>query len=362
MTRKVFSIKKFLLFLFIMLLIIIGSLIGTYFYLITAPSKESKQVNIYVEKGSNYSTIATTLKEKGLIRSQLAYKIYLKLNTPNNSLEYGDYVLKTNYDLEELINTLGKGSVSLADTISVTFIEGNNVRHFIKTVTSNFNITEEEILNKLDDENYINTLINDYWFLTDEIKNKEIYYPLEGYLFPDTYEFYTSADIDDIFRKLLDNMSKKLEPYKESIENSDKTIHEMITLSSIVEKEGANDSDRKMIAGVFYNRLRDGWSLGSDPTTYYAEKIDDNVRDLKMSELNSCNAYNTRSSCLNGKLPVGPICNPGLASLVASIEPEKHNYYYFVADKNGKNYFNETQAGHDSTINKLKREGLWITY
>ena len=156
--------------------------------------------------------------------------------------------------------------------------------------------------------------------------------------------------------------AKKLEPYKESIENSDKTIHEMITLSSIVEKEGANDSDRKMIAGVFYNRLRDGWSLGSDPTTYYAEKIDDNVRGLKMSELNSCNAYNTRSSCLNGKLPVGPICNPGLASLVASIEPEKHNYYYFVADKNGKNYFNETQAGHDSTINKLKREGLWITY
>ena len=180
MTKKVFNIKKFLLFLLCLILIIIGSLIGTYFYLISAPSKESKQVNIYVEKGSTYSTIAGILKEKDLIRSQFAYKVYLKLNNPIQSLEYGDYVLKTNYDLKELINTLGKGSVSLADTVSVTFIEGKNVRHFIKKVTENFNITEKEILEKLEDEDYIDVLIDDYWFLTDEIKNNDIYYSLEG--------------------------------------------------------------------------------------------------------------------------------------------------------------------------------------
>ena len=95
---------------------------------------------------------------------------------------------------------------------------------------------------------------------------------------------------------------------------------------------------------------------------YYAEKLDNWSVDLKVSQLNKCNAYNTRSTCMNGKLPVSPVCNPGIDSIVASIEPTKHKYYYFVADKNGKTYFNETDSGHIKTVNKLKSEGLWIEY
>lgn len=362
MTKKVLNIKKIILFIILLIILMITSLISTYLFLISSVSKEGKSINIYIEEGSSYSSIATMLKEKGLIRSSFVYKIYIKLNEPTNQLEYGNYVLKTNYTIEEIISMLEKGSVNLADTISVTFIEGKNMRHFIKNITEKFNITSDEILNKLNDDSYLDILIDDYWFLSDEIKNNEIYYPLEGYLFPDTYEFYTSADIDDIFRKLLDEMGNNLESYKGEIEKSGKTIHEILTLSSIVELEGVNSEDRKSIAGVFNNRLNDNWSLGSDPTTYYAEKIDDNIRDLKQSELDECNAYNTRSSCMQGKLPVGPICNPSLDSIIATIEPEKNDYYYFVADKNGKNYFNKTEAEHNKTINELKSEGLWITY
>ena len=236
------------------------------------------------------------------------------------------------------------------------------MRYVIKKITENFNITEKEILNKLNDQEYLDTLINDYWFLTDEIKNEKIYYSLEGYLYPDTYEFYKSADVDDILRKMLDNMSKKLEPLKQDIESSKYTLHQMLTLSSIIELEAGNAGDRKGVAGVFYNRLEDNWSLGSDVTTYYAVKEDNYLRDLYKSELQDCNAYNTRSSCMAGKLPVSPICSPGLESITATITPTKHDYYYFVADKNGKTYFNETDSGHQKTCNKLKSDGLWIEY
>lgn len=361
MKKKVFNFKKFLLFIIVLIIIIVGCMVGAYFYLIGAPSSKSESVNIFVSEGSTYSSIGGMLKENNLIKSELAYKIYIKLNPPKD-LEFGDYILKTNYDLEELITTLEKGSVSLAATKRVTFTEGKNMRYVIKTITDNFEISEEEILKKLSNEKYLDELISEYWFLSDEIKNKNIYYSLEGYLFPDTYEFYTSADVDDIFRKMLDNMKNKIEKYKNDIENNKYSFHEMLTLSSIVEQEASNASDRSGVAGVFYNRLNNGWSLGSDVTTYYAEKIDNFSRDLTKSELNDCNSYNTRSSCMTGKLPVGPICNPGIESIVATINPIKHKYYYFVADKTGKTYFNETDSGHNSTVTRLKREGLWIEY
>jgi UPF0755 protein len=244
----------------------------------------------------------------------------------------------------------------------VTFVEGKNMRYIINKITSEFDIEEKEILNLLKDESYLDRLIEKYWFITEDVKNKKLYYSLEGYLFPDTYEFYVNTTPEDIFRTMLNNMENKLSKYKEEVENSKYSIHQMITLASIIELEASSAGDRKGVAGVFYNRLKDGWSLGSDVTTYYAEKIDNWSRDLKKSELNSCNDYNTRSNCLKGKLPVGPICNPGIKSIEATIEPTNHSYYYFVADKYGKTYFNKTDSGHVSTVNKLKREGLWIEY
>ena len=157
-------------------------------------------------------------------------------------------------------------------------------------------------------------------------------------------------------------MEEKLKPYKDEITKSKYSIHQILTLASIIELEAGKANDRAGVAGVFYNRLKSGWALGSDVTTYYAVKIDLSDRDLKMSEIRDCNSYNTRASCMAGKLPVGPICNPSKGSLVATIEPKNHKYYYFVADKNGKTYFNKTDAEHTSTVARLKREGLWFEY
>ncbi len=361
MTKKVFSVKKFLIFIFVLCLIVVGILVGTYFYLINYRSSDSETITINIGKGNSYGTIGSILKDNDLIKSELVYKIYVKLHRPEG-LEAGDYVLKKSYNLDEIIDTLKKGSVNLASTKKITFIEGKNMRYIISNITNTFNITEKEILDKLSDSSYLDSLISKYWFLTDDIKNKDIYYSLEGYLYPDTYEFYETATIEDIFKGMLDNMNNKISKYKEEVENSDYSIHQMLTLASIIELEAGREADRKGVAGVFYNRLKDNWSLGSDVTTYYAEKIDNYSRDLRMSELNDCNKYNTRSSCMAGKLPVSPICNPGLESIVAAFEPTNHKYYYFVADKNGKTYFTKTDSEHNKKCNELKRDGLWINY
>ena len=217
-------------------------------------------------------------------------------------------------------------------------------------------------MNKLSDKEFLEDLIEKYWFLTDDILNDKLYYALEGYLYPSTYQFSQDASIEDIIGKMLDAMGNVLGTYKEQIENNETSIHEVLTMASIVELEGANSNDRKGVAGVFYNRLHSGWSLGSDVTTYYAAKVEMSERDLYQYEIDEVNDYNTRPAAMAGKLPIGPICSPSLNSIKSSLEPEEHDYYFFVADKNKKTYFTKTNTEHQEIINKLKSEGLWYIY
>ena len=141
---------------------------------------------------------------------------------------------------------------------------------------------------------------------------------------------------------MLDEMGEQLDKYKDIIDKSDFSVHEILTMASIVELEGASADDRAGVAGVFYNRINDGWSLGSDVTTYYFLKIDDFKQSLNGNKnLYTCdNAYNTRCTSFTG-LTVGPISNPGSESIEATINYDKHNYYYFVADCKGKTYLNK---------------------
>lgn len=324
-------------------------------------SKSSKIIEFEVKNGHSYTSLAHELKENNLIKSELFYKIYIKINKPK-PLKSGIYKLNKNMSLKELVKNLEKGTIYSNNLVTITFKEGINIRKIIEIITQNTNIKEETILSKLKDENYLNKLINNYWFIDESIKNKSIYYSLEGYLFPDTYQVLKTSNIEEIFKVMLDNMDKKLTKYKDTIKKSKYNIHQLLTLASIIELEAAASDDRAGVAGVFYNRLKSGWSLGSDVTTYYAAKVDMSERDLYLKEINDYNAYNTRSSKMAGKLPVSPICIPSIESIDAAINPKTHNYYYFVADKNKKTYFNINENGHNATIARLKRNNLWYEY
>lgn len=324
----------------------------------TSNSDTKKIVNI--EKGT-INDIAKTLKDNNLIKNVSIFKVYIKL-TNKTSLKAGTYELSENMGVEKIVKILEEGTKYNPNEISITFKEGINIRKIATLISENTNNSYDDVIKKASDETFIDTLINKYWFLTEDIKNKNIYYSLEGYLFPDTYRFNNrEVTTEEIFTKMLDEMDKKLSKYKDEINKSDLSVHEIITLASVVELEGAKATDRKGVAGVFYNRLASSAypTLGSDATTYYASKIDDWSYSLTYKELNDCkNKYNTRCSSNTG-LPIGPICNPGIESIEATINPDKHEYYYFVADCNGKVYLTKNSTEHNNIINKLKKEDNW---
>lgn len=359
--------KKRILIITITLIILVVILVavGAIFYYnnsLKAVSSDSEKVVVEIDKGMVTSQIADRLENKGLIKSALTFKIYSKLNKVSG-MQAGTYKLDKNMSVEEIIKAIQKGSDYHPDSLDITFLEGKNMRWIAKTIADKTNNTESDVFNKLEDKQYIKSLIQKYWFLTDEIENENIYYPLEGYLFPDTYNF-TNKDVtvEQIFTAMLDQMGDKLEKYRTKMENAGASIHRLLTVASITELEAAKKEDRAGVAGVIYNRLKSNMAIGSDVTTYYAIKVDMSERDLYQSELDRYNPYNTRGPSMNGKLPIGPISTVGIESIEAAFSPEQNDYLYFVADKNGKVYFAKDVQGHNNNIENLKSQGLWFTY
>ena len=352
---------KIIMIILAILLVCIFAVAFFYNYQISAISKDDTPVVVEVKQGSIYS-IGNTLYEKGLIRNIFIYKVYVKFNRVKD-LKASTYIFRKNMKLKEMIDMMSDGNNYNPDQIVITFTEGLNVRKIAHLIEEKTNNKYDDVINLMADTEYIDELISKYWFLTEDIKNPKIYYPLEGYLFPNTYAFRNKdVTVKEIIKTMLDEMDKQLTPYKDKIDN----VHNTLTMASIVELEGGNADDRAAVAGVFYNRLNDtsGYypSLGSDITTYYYLKIDDFKVSLNGNpNLEACdNAYNTR--CVNFKgLPVGPVSNPGKESIEATVNYTKHDYYYFVADCKGKTYLSKNSWEHGNTIQKLKNEGNWCS-
>lgn len=357
--------KKFKITLIIILIVLIITTLTSFALLFYKNSLESVGssddiVTFTINNGTSSKTIIDDLYDAKLIKNKNVGYIYLKLHK-NILLQAGVYELNRGMSMPQILESINNGDV-VDNSVTITFVEGKRITYYATQIAQKLPFTEEEVLAKINDSEFINQLVNEYWFLTDDIKNDKLYYALEGYLYPDTYQFDEDATLEDVIKKLLSRTDTFLTKYKEAFESNKYSIHEILTMASIVELEGANSDDRASVAGVFYNRLNAGWNLGSDVTTYYAAKIDMATRDLYQAEIEDKNDYNTRSDYLAGKLPVGPICNPSSESILATLEYKEHNYFYFVADKNKHTYFATNYDEFLSTINKLKNEGLWYEY
>ena len=367
--------KKSFIFLGIIFAIILVGIISIFtWYKIgtTAPkNEENKDIIIEIKSGTSTKEITKLLKNNSIIRNELVAQIYIKLHDVKG-LQAGKYLFNGQDSLKTVLNTLETGKV-MDETVTITFLEGKNMRYIASTIAEKTNNTANDVYELLKDNTYIISLIDKYWFLSKTILDENIYYPLEGYLYPDTYSFENKdVSVKTIFEKMLDQTSKILAKYKkegeeggggqkeQTIENI--SVHQMLTIASIIELEGNNSENRAKIASVIYNRLANNMSLGSDVTTYYAIKVDMGERNLYKKEIETYNAYNTRGPNMNGKLPIGPIANPSEESITATLNPYKENYLYFVADKNGDIYFSKTYEEHQNTINTLKKKGLWYEY
>lgn len=337
------------------LLILLGSYL---FYQNSLKGVNDKSlISFEVLENDTYSTLASRLKQKKLIKNELTYKVYLKLHTPKKGLKVGFYPLNKAMGVVEILNVLEKGPDSKLNNFNITFPEGIHMRKVAALISSKTGYTKESVLEAAADKTFLNKMISKYWFLENSILDKNIYYPLEGYLYPDTYTFSKDDTVQDILNKMLSNTEKKLKPIKQDIEKNKYSTHEILTLASVVELEASTKQDREGVAAVFFNRLNKGMGLESDVTTYYGLKKE--LTESINGQVYEYTPYNTRNTSLNGKLPIGPICSPSIDSIEAVIHPKTSKYYYFVADTSKKVYFATTYQEHLGIIKKLKGQGKW---
>jgi len=249
----------------IILTVIIVSVCGYYRFMLGPVSNDNTTKEITIASGSTTSDIANVLKENNLIRNVNVFKIYVKINKKNN-LKASIYQLSENMGVEKIINILTEGNNYNPDVVKVTIPEGKHISEIAEIYANATNNSKDDLLKSWNDKEFVNRLIDEYWFITEDVLNKNIRYSLEGYFFPDTYEFI-NKDVteEDIAKKMLNQMDKVLTKYKTEIEKSKYTVHEILTLSSIVEYEAID-----IIVFMLYNKTKKehiknkkgkGWAL-----------------------------------------------------------------------------------------------------
>ena len=332
---------KIILIISAIIIALIAIFVGIYFYLLSSVSSGSTKVSFTVNRGDSKMEIVSNLKDAGLIRNKYAALIYIVLSG-NTNIQAGNYELNRNMSTEDIIKSLANGDIinTERDSVSLTFKEGITLEEYLKILSENTNLEYDTMISEINDSEFLNNLINDYWFLTDEILNSDLYYGLEGYLYPNTYQVHTETTLNEVVRKMLDETAKKLDPLKDAIATSNYSVHEILTMASIAEKEAMNYEDRCKVAQVIYKRLDIGMNLGMDVTAYYG--VHKSMTDaLTALDLADNNPYNTRNTSLIG-LPVGPICNPSVESIESVLNPADTNYIYFFADiLTGNVYFTD---------------------
>lgn len=333
-----------LLILILILAVLVG--FGGYYTMGLRPVDPTSEEEVVVEipSGSGASAIVDILDDAGLVRNKFCAKVNSRIGHYNN-LQANTYVLSPSMSFQEIMKIINTGDFEYISKESIEVKDGARLQQVAEAMAEQLPYTADEILARWSDKEYLNELIDRYWFLTDEILDKDVMYPLEGYLYADTY-FVTSdaEDIDGFTEMCLDRMDSVLSEYRSDIEASGYSVHEILTLASIVNKE-AMAEDQAGVAGVFMNRLDQGMSLGSDVTVCYIFQ-EDRV-DLKVSQLESTNPYNTRKFA---GLPPGPICQMTSGAIEATLNYEKHDYLFFIADENGIVRYSTDEAGHESNI------------
>lgn len=349
--------KKFVIVMVVLVLIFVMGL-GFYYFWGIKPLGESEDIVLFtVEPGTSKTLIAKNLEKAQLIRSQYAFDMYLFFHHYN--IQAGEYELSNSMTPDKILSKFSSGDVKINSSV-ITFIEGTKITDYAKLLGDALDFSKSDFLATQSDKEFLQSLIDDYWFLDESILNDDLYYPLEGYLFPDTYEFLNNLSAEDVIKMMLDHTALKLEPYKEEMLKSSYGVSELLTMASIVEKEANTDDERKMASQVFYTRLNENWSLGSDVTAFYGSKKEMGKDSETWEVLNAHNPYNTRltDGSMNGKLPIGPICNPSISSIEAALFPTATDYHYFVANTcTGELSFMKQASEFYAKTNELQESG-----
>lgn len=311
----------------------------SYITMPVSTGSDAKAVIVRVRPGMDASAIASMLEEEGVIRSSEHFRWFNRLYVVDKKLQAGDYLLSTDMSLSQIVERLQHGRV---EPISVMFPEGLHLRQIADTLADKGLVDRERFLEVARDE----TLVYG--------SNSPIPKPvasLEGYLFPDTYLFAPTMTEEQIVRIMADRFVEVALPLlQETAAPLELSIHEVVTLASIVEKEALFRREQSTIASVFFNRLAINMPLQADPTVAYL--FDEHRSRLLFADLEIPSPYNTYR---NRGLPPGPIASPGLHAIQAVLRPERTDYMYFVGRGDGTHVFTRTFNEHVRAANQIRR-------
>ena len=326
----------FKLFLIFGILFIIGSFgVYQYYQASLRPTDPGEAVVVEIPKGSSSKKIATLLEQHEIIKNSQTFVIYLQQNGKSNQLQAGKYQFQPGQPVDDVIKKLTNGEI-FVDSIEVTIPEGWTI-----TQIAAF-LDEKELVNK---EKFI-TEANTGSFSYPFVKSipTSLPYRLEGYLFPKTYQIRKGASEHEIIDRMLAQFHEEYHSaWTEQLKARNMSIHDMVTLASIIEREVAVAKERPIVAGVYYNRMSQDILLQADATVQYA--LGKQKERLTYKDLELDHAYNTYK---HKGLPPGPIAAPGKSALEAVVKPEQHDYLFYVTKKNGtgEHFFSKTYNEH----------------
>ncbi|WP_226793579.1 endolytic transglycosylase MltG [Bacillus sp. B1-b2] len=302
-----------------------------------------KEVVVDIPIGSGVTTIAQTLEDNGIVKNAKVFKYYVKFKNETDFMA-GEYHMTPSMTMEEIIDSLKTGKIMQEPVFTLAIPEGKQLREIADIIAEKTKQNPEDIWNQLNDEAFIQQLMGKYPdIITTDIWAKNIKYPLEGYLFPATYSYYEeNPSLESIVAVMLDKTQSVISAYQTDIERDQLTVHQFLTLSSLIEEEATENVDRKKIASVFYNRIAEGMPLQTDPTVLYA--LGEHKDRVLYKDLEVDSPYNTYK---NVGLPPGPIANAGTDSMEAALHPDETEYLYFLAAKDGTVYFSKSLNEHN---------------
>ncbi|WP_152621749.1 endolytic transglycosylase MltG [Streptococcus gordonii] len=359
------NVAKKIVWTIIALLLVTLAVTGVFVYsyidsaLKPVNANDTEYVTLEIPAGSSAKEIGSILEKKGLIKSGQVFNYYSKFKSYAN-FQSGYYNLQKSMDLDTIAKALQKGGTDTPQPPTlgkVVVPEGYTLDQIAEAVEKSGNkkvsISAKDFLSKVQDESFISKMVAKYPKLLSGLPAKDsgVKYRLEGYLFPATYNYTSDTTAETLIDQMLATMDSKLNTYYEVLESKNLTVNDVLTLASLVEKEGSTDEDRKNIASVFYNRLNQGMPLQSNIAILYAEGKLGKKTTLAEDAAIDTNIDSAFNVYKNPGLMPGPVDSPSLSAIEATVNPNKTDYLYFVANtETGTVYFATTYEEHAKNV------------
>src|SRR5699024_9781520 len=342
------------------ILIFAIAIVSVYFYISSALKpvdvNNTEEVELEIPLGSSSSDIATILEDNNIIKNAKIFKYYTKFKNVS-SFQAGEYVLSPSMTIDEVIEQLQTGILMNDPLFRVTIPEGKNIEQMATIFAKKLDFSEEAFIDTVSDKSFIEEMKKEFpELITDEVDQEDLYMALEGYLFAGTYDvFDEKMSAKELITNMIERTNEMIQENSEAIEDSKFTVHEILTLASVIERESKFPEDRPKVAQVYINRLNEDMKLQSDITSFYDLKNLEHKAVVTYDDIEIETPYNTY--VIDG-LPVGPIASPSTEAIEGVLHPEGKEFtqLYYFSRPNGETFYSDTLDQHNEIISKYRQE------